>query len=146
MSVATAEALEAGTEAGVEWKVLLSPLGNCINGYARIPAGHPWAGIRDYDDIPVAVPGGLTFGPEPERNLFGRVYPARDSEGWIGFDTAHAFDWWSPLELTSVGGAPLPLSTLNSPEPYSVVWTREDVVDAARGLARQIAAATAVTA
>jgi len=53
------------------------------NGYVGLPAGHLWYGVN-YDDIPVDVHGGLTFGEEIE--LYGNKY-------WvIGFDTAHYDD------------------------------------------------------
>lgn len=50
------------------------------NGYVMLPKSHIWYG-KDYDDIPINVHGGLTYG---EKN---------DSDYWvIGFDTAHAGD------------------------------------------------------
>jgi hypothetical protein len=83
---------------------------NALNGYARVPLeGHPWPGLySNYDDLPVVVHGGLTYGPEDrseplEWELEGKSgkFPGRpgrswtDIGGWIGFDTAHAFDHWS---------------------------------------------------
>lgn len=50
------------------------------NGYVKLPKGHPYWG-KDYDDIPVEVHGGLTFGEEDENGF------------WVvGFDTAHHSD------------------------------------------------------
>lgn len=62
-----------------------------INGYVQLPLFHPW---RDLDlqlgDIEKAdVHGGITYGP--------------DFEGWIGFDTCHAFDMWSKEEYERFG-------------------------------------------
>lgn len=62
-----------------------------INGYVHLPLFHPW---RDLDlqlrDIgTVDVHGGITYGP--------------DDEGWIGFDTCHAFDVWSKEEYERFG-------------------------------------------
>ena len=69
--------VDSGTEDGIQWATCRAPLYGAINGYVRIPDGHPWAGL-DYDDIDVKVHGGLTFG---------------DGE-WIGFDALHLGDYW----------------------------------------------------
>lgn len=81
-------------------------MGGALNGYVRLPETHPdlllahaaelmpgseftfpdgTAGInypRGYDYIDVDAPGGWTYGP--------------DFEGWVGFDTGHAWDYWPP--------------------------------------------------
>jgi hypothetical protein len=55
------------------------------NGYVRIAEGHPFYG-KTYDDIPVSVHGGITFG---EHIMDDSRWP----DGyWIGFDTAHYGD------------------------------------------------------
>lgn len=57
-------------------------------GYVCIPSGHPYHG-RHYDDIPVYVHGGLTFG-EHALDVSFRAIPSQYYV--VGFDTAHCFD------------------------------------------------------
>ncbi len=56
------------------------------NGYVRIPKSNPAFAVS-YDDIPVNVHGGLTYGsPElPEQEKDANFY-------WFGFDTTHHGD------------------------------------------------------
>lgn len=56
------------------------------NGYVRIPEGHPYY-EKTYDDIPVNVHGGLTFGD----HVFGKDKYFSDGY-WVGFDTSHYGD------------------------------------------------------
>ena len=56
------------------------------NGYVRIPEGHEYY-EKTYDDIPVNVHGGLTFGD----HVFGKDKYLSDGY-WVGFDTAHYGD------------------------------------------------------
>jgi hypothetical protein len=56
------------------------------NGYVKLVEGHPWYKM-DYDDIPVSVHYGLTFGRMMDEN--SRYHPPGF---WIGFDTAHHED------------------------------------------------------
>lgn len=56
------------------------------NGYVRIPEGHEYY-EKTYDDIPVNVHGGLTFGD----HVFGKDKYFSDGY-WVGFDTAHYGD------------------------------------------------------
>jgi len=135
--------------------------------------GHPWSGITSYSEIEdqVAVHGGLTYGPKPEFDLdeFARaandlieglgskrmevelehehrVLPAttfRDTGGWIGFDTGHAWDAWSVQELARWGieqeriGIDIPVVV----DEHTIWWTGERVIGQAKLLAVQIAAA-----
>lgn len=57
----------------------ISIFGGGLNGYVRLPKGHPWR-KGDYDDMDCDVHGGITFKDE----MFGSHY--------IGFDCAHARD------------------------------------------------------
>ena len=102
-----------GEERGIEWCVAPAR-GSTVryNGYARLPADHPWRQLRR-QHIPVAVHGSLTY---------------QDDSGWIGFDTSHLGDIWPGDEED--------LSTSFSPPVY---WTIERVEAEARSLARQIA-------
>lgn len=114
------DAVDHGVENGIEWATLKAPMYGAVNGYVRIPEGHPWQGLG-YDAIPqsfedgpafVSAHGGLTF----------------DKYDWIGFDTLHAGDIWP-----GHGGAFL--------DTASIYWTPDMVAERTRRLARQIAAA-----
>ena len=70
------------------------------NGYVAVPPEHPYFGT-DYDDIPVSVHGGLTFGTTVESikndnwvNLEFLDGNAELPDGyWVfGFDTLHCYD------------------------------------------------------
>lgn len=69
-------------------------------GYVRIPEDHPLYKIKDYDEIPVEVHGGLTFAENKPA-----IWSLRNEEDieklelfggknwlWIGFDCAHYED------------------------------------------------------
>jgi hypothetical protein len=107
--------LERGVENGVEWFTYTAPLFGAVNGYAHLPEGHPWRDLDlqldDWDKGP-KIHGGVTYGPT--------------AEGWVGFDTLHAGDYWP--------GAPRHFGDDRE-------WTSEQVADEARSLARQIAQA-----
>jgi len=77
---------------GLLCRVLDGPLKN-FNGYVAVPKGHVAWGV-DYDDLPIEVHGGLTFG-QVGRNSDN--WPD-DSLWWFGFDTYHAGDY---VEYTS---------------------------------------------
>ena len=86
--------------------------GHALDGFVRVPEGHPWRRFTDYRDIPVVVHRGLTHGPRPLRRSPGRPPgmagspPAatwHDTLGWIGFSTGHAGDLWPDVELTAAG-------------------------------------------
>jgi hypothetical protein len=71
------------------------------NGYVIIPEGHPLHG-KDYDDIDVAVHGGLTFS-ESAKNIDWEEITEEDRNGWVvGFDTAHYSDSLSNWSKISV--------------------------------------------
>ncbi len=78
----------------------------CLDGFVRLPPGHPDRKLaeladaideaaelnpspfpleRGHQHIAVDVHGGLTHGP--------------DSDGWVGFDTGHALDYWNDDDL-----------------------------------------------
>ena len=114
--------LRVGAVGNVAWATCPSPVVG-INGYALIPAeGHLWsAGWPDDDgfdlDDLITVHGGVTYSQHP----------------WIGFDTAHAWDWWPP-EYDR-----LAMSSRFLVVPDAKRWTPELVVLEAQMLARQIA-------
>ncbi len=107
-------ALATGVEQGIKWAIVRAPMWWAINGYARVPDDHPWHGL-DYDEIDVAVNGGLTY--------------ARDD--WIGFDTMHAFDYW-------------PGQPHHFHDDCCIHWTESMVIEEAKNLARQVAATSAL--
>ena len=81
--------VDHGTHAGIPWVARRVPdsewAGNPVNGYIKVPDGHPWALTDDYVDT--GVPWGeITYGP--------------GASGWIGFDTMHAGQWWPESVLT----------------------------------------------
>lgn len=109
----TMKLIDHGVEHGIPWVTCRAPVYGAANGYVKIPEGHHWHGLY-YDDIPVEVHGGLTYGG--------------GESGWIGFDTLHCGDRW-PGELS-----PIPTS-------YDKHWTDELVAEETRALARKVAAA-----
>ncbi|KQU33534.1 hypothetical protein [Rhodococcus sp. Leaf233] len=131
------EPLRFGIEEGIAWGAVGNPMGS-INGYAWIPReGHPWSTVDSYEDErlnDVEVHGGFTFC----RN------------GWIGFDTLHAWDVWDPAHLEALN---VPArhgrrylqeewdSHLAKASSWDRVWTIDQVVAEAQKLARQIASA-----
>ena len=78
--------LSKGEHHGFEWMVIHNGSGyRC--GYMRVPLGHPWHG-KSYNDLNVEVHGGLTFA----RADVPCDAPGADTDWWLGFDCAHAFD------------------------------------------------------
>jgi hypothetical protein len=63
------------------------------NGYILLPPTHKYFGV-DYDDIPVDVHGGLTFGEFVDLHLLEFWKMPSVYLGWycVGFDTAHYND------------------------------------------------------
>lgn len=120
------------------------------NGYVQLPPRHPWR-MRDYDEIPVEVHGGLTFGHHRsiENREFGLRREGRtaaDTGGWVGFDTMHAWDHWPDDEL------PMPAQRINretvmyrqlmremhTGDRFTVTWTLERLRAEVEHLAEQI--------
>ena len=78
--------LATGEHLGFEWAVAHNGMGyRC--GYVRVPVGHPWHG-KSYMDLNVDVHGDLSFS-EPDQPC---DTPGADTDWWVGFDCAHAFD------------------------------------------------------
>jgi hypothetical protein len=69
---------------GLECTIRDSGMG-FFNGYVRLPADHV-AHDATYDQInrSIRAHGGLTYGP--------------DADGWVGFDTGHAGDYWPGMK------------------------------------------------
>lgn len=80
------DALASGVEGGVAWATHPAPLYGAVNGYVRIPEGHPWQGM-ECGEVPVDAHGGLTY---------------RDGD-WYGFDTLHWGDSWPDSPYCDTG-------------------------------------------
>jgi hypothetical protein len=113
------EPIETGTEDGILWRVVEAPLYGAANGYVELPEGHPWRDkeLQIEDSGLVDVHGGVTYGPT--------------ADGWIGFDTLHAFDVWPGS------------SQFMGPDRHDIAWTVEKVVAETKRLAVQVKAVTA---
>ena len=103
--------INTGVENGIQWATCRAPMYGGLNGYARIPDGHPWHDLG-YSEI------------EPFLAWDNELTYAKG--GWIGFDTMHGGDIW-------------PGKNDAWADEYSTRWTPELVVDKARELARHIA-------
>lgn len=152
------EPLRRWTTDGIDCAITATanPSTASLNGYVRLPFDHLWR-TMPYDDIPVDVHGGLTFGNRPamEGSLFPSLAVAEtddDTCGWIGFDTGHAFDVWTRAALKEAGvkiareteeyWAILKQHGLDPFEPptgYAVYWSMDMLVREVENLAHQVA-------
>jgi len=84
------------------------------NGYVRLPETHPYYGA-DYNDIPVEVHGGLTFGEHLSK------CPIFNSGFWVGFDTMHNIEtrtsWPKERVQAETENLRIQLEALAKPEP-----------------------------
>ena len=78
------EVLDEGYENNV--KYIIISLGTHPVAYLGIPLTHPLAN-KDYDNIPLSVHGGLTFGREGDGEYLPKDY------FWYGWDYAHCDDY-----------------------------------------------------
>lgn len=89
-------------------------MGGQLNGYVRIPREHKFY-QKGYDDIPIECHGGLTFAGDLEN----------DGDWYIGFDTAHAFDYMPFLQM--VMGRNRDLSILDIEQQYKdITYVRNE--------------------
>jgi hypothetical protein len=106
--------IESGTIGDIDWVAYPAPLYGAVNGYVRLPDGHPWLDQEKFPndwDIPTEVPWGeITY-----RN-----------KGWIGFDSLHHGQVWP-----------------DSPHAYGDTpnMCEQDVIDWAEQLAGEAAVA-----
>lgn len=111
------EVIDQGIEDGILWFTYPAPIYGAINGYVRVSEEHPWyGGVYDTIEPYPEVNGGVTFD---------------NADGWFGFDTLHAGDYWPQASHYC--------STL-PPECGCTAWTAGLVAEEARSLARQAAA------
>jgi hypothetical protein len=67
-------------------------------GYVALPPGHPWRSVRDEQDIPAHVHGGITYAGPCHGEICHVPAPGEpDDVVWIGFDCCHCDDQ-SPLD------------------------------------------------
>lgn len=74
------------TESGLKALILRTPEIGILCGYVALPLRHPLAG-KKYDDMPILVHGGLTFGNEGDEKLREKGYFL------YGFDCGHHGDF-----------------------------------------------------
>lgn len=115
---------------GVKCRTVWGP-GPWVNGYCQLPEGHPARGMKPGDPglndaLIVDVHGELTYGP--------------DTEGWVGFDTAHGWDFWPEEELKGhkYSTAYTKLRDLIRHDPDRRTWTMEAMRREVEYLARQL--------
>lgn len=90
--------LQWRTAAGLPALIVRNDMG-ALCGYVGLPAGHPARSTalncRD-DEIPgVSVHGGITYGGKCQGHICHVPEPGEtDDVYWLGFDTAHAGDYW----------------------------------------------------
>lgn len=100
-------------------------------GYCQLPEEYEGQQLETFNDVndafDVNVHGDLTYGP--------------DEDGWIGFDTAHAYDFWPDEELEghNYSNAYVPLRNLIKADPNRRTWTREAMRAEVNDLAAQLA-------
>lgn len=100
-----------GVHKEIPWMTVRHPFLGSVNGYVMLPPGHPWLD-EAISDKEVDIHGGLTY----------------HEDGWIGFDTSHAGDYWEG----SSWSVPLGLAERTT-------WTLELVVRETKRLADQVA-------
>jgi hypothetical protein len=133
-----ARAVRRGATDGMPWLVVQPYRGApFLNGYVRVPIGHPWLLVGDPElELDVGAPGGFTYGP--------------DGDGWLGFDTVHGGDYWSDEELSEVGIVAAPEWALmrkhQAQWPGLTVWSLALIEDYCRRLAAEAFAAIPVAA
>jgi hypothetical protein len=100
-----------------------------LNGYVQIPTE---LFNQDVAERVLRASGGITYGP--------------DENGLVGFDTAHAGDWWAPDDLVSYLG-PRRMEFANEMRemaygiPWGRRWTMDRLKEETERLAQQIAVA-----
>lgn len=73
------EVVANGEHNGIHWVSARAPLYGAVNGYVRLPDGHPWLEVKELWEIENGIPWGeITYG----------------KGNWIGFDTLHAGQYW----------------------------------------------------
>jgi hypothetical protein len=101
------EVLTSGEVNGIPWVSARAPLYDAVNGYVRLPDGHPWLEVDYLYEIENGIPWGeITYG----------------KGNWIGFDSLHSGQYW-PGEQKYKTTA-YPDDTLMT-EEMVIGWTRQ---------------------
>lgn len=103
------EVVASGDFEGFPWVAARAPLYGAVNGYVRLPDGHPWLEwLAEGKYVENSVPWGeLTF----------------QQGNWVGFDSMHSGQYWpGQSEFSSYG--PYEGDTLMTAEMV-VGWTAQ---------------------
>lgn len=74
----------SGDYKGFPWVAARAPLYGAVNGYVRLPDGHPWLAVEENYYIENSIPWGeITF----------------KQGNWIGFDTLHSGQHWPSEDI-----------------------------------------------
>lgn len=93
---------------GIRWIAARAPLYNAVNGYIRLPDGHPWFEIEYIEN---GIPWGeITFG----------------RGNWIGFDSLHSGQYWPDSRY-----GPMAHDTLMT-DGMVIEWTKQLALEAHR--------------
>lgn len=78
------EVVASGNHEGFPWVAARAPLYGAVNGYVRLPDGHPWLEVENGYDIENNIPWGeITY----------------QQGNWIGFDSLHSGQHWPSDDL-----------------------------------------------
>lgn len=83
---------EKGVHEGITWALVYAPVWMHFNAYCWVPPG---ANIRVGE---LMAHGGVTYGYDDDTDDFNVA-----NSLWVGFDTAHGQDRWSPAYLRGLG-------------------------------------------
>jgi hypothetical protein len=118
------------THEGIECAMVRSPMIG-VNGYVRVPEGVELP-QDEYGDIMLEVHWGITYA---------------DGDGWIGFDTGHAYDVWLDPDVPEDHysktmrevGLSNPHTEMSTMFPdMTVIWTLEKLEAEVNNLAVQV--------
>ena len=117
--------LATGIHYGMRWAVM--PCAAGAGGYVKVGLDHPWC-VADpgmIESVDADVHGGLTY---------------VDHEGWVGFDTAHAGDFWRQQPPgTSTGVLPRRFRRLFRIIDQLAPWAREWTIPLVAAECRRLA-------
>lgn len=106
------ELVSYGVHRGITWGIRQVMWG-AMNGYAKLPEGHPYYHADLMMDSPFVVHGGITYQSE---------------NGWVGFDTLHLGDIWPDMP-----------SMMKCADMFTQHWTQSLVEREVLKLCNQIA-------
>lgn len=131
-------------ETGYPCLIVRSPTSGSLCGYVGMSESHPFFG-KEYDDIPINVHGGLTFSDACQKSsdpAHGICHIAdNDNVWWVGFDTAHAFDFMPAMDalMKSIPDFPQLPKLVNLHGEFMDIYRNIDYITAEiKSLARQL--------